>query len=71
MPTEAPGKWGITGKSEQSFIFARRYQIKEVPDQKDRVGHRGGREEEQGRRPGMDFPVQLLRKLLIIFYLQR
>lgn len=59
------------GKLGQSFIFAIRYQIKEVPDQKDRVGHQGGREEEQGRRLGIDFPVKLLRKLLIIFYLQR
>lgn len=36
---------GHHGKSEQSFIFAIRYQIKKVPDQKDRVGHPGGREE--------------------------
>lgn len=77
-PTEQGKRWnnadqdvgvngGTRGKYEQSFLCAIGYQIKKAPDQKDRLGPLGGREGEEGRRVGMDFLVQLLRKLLIFF----
>ena len=78
-PTEQGKRWnkpnkdfrangGIGGKYVQSFLFGIRYQTKKVPDQNKKSGPLRGRAGEEGRRMGMDFPVQLLRKLLIFFF---
>lgn len=78
-PTEQGKRWneankdfrangGIRGKYVQSFLFGTRYQTKKVPDQNEKSGPLRGRAGEEGRRMGMDFPVQLLRKLLIFFF---
>lgn len=78
-PTEQGKRWnkankdfrangGIGGKYVQSFLFGIRYQTKKVPDQNEKLGPLRGRAGEEGRRMGMDFPVQMLRKLLIFFF---
>lgn len=62
------GKWGHWREICTKLLFGIRYQTKKVPDQNEKSGPLRGRAGEEGRRMGMDFPVQLLRKLLIFFF---